>query len=118
ATYAYDPLGHRKSKMVGATTTLYVTDASNRAVLDYDGVSGAVLRWYAFGSGPNEVLSQVNVATSSRATFIPTSKVRSWDRSIQARALLPRQGISLTARAARRRARSATPARASMPRPT
>src|SRR5204863_2938208 len=29
------------------------------------------LRWYAFGSGPNEVLSQVNVATSSRATFIP-----------------------------------------------
>jgi RHS repeat-associated protein len=70
ATYAYDALGHRKSKTVGATTTIYVSDAANRAVLDYDG-SGAVQRWYAFGAGPNEALGQMNVAASTRATFIP-----------------------------------------------
>jgi RHS repeat-associated protein len=70
ATYAYDALGHRKSKTVGGTTTIYVTDAANRAVLDYDGASGAVQRWYAFGSGPNEVLSQMNVASNARSTFV------------------------------------------------
>jgi len=71
ATYAYDALGHRKAKTVGSTTTIYITDADARAVVDYDGASGAVLRWYAFGAGPNKVLSQVNVATNARATFIP-----------------------------------------------
>jgi RHS repeat-associated protein len=71
ATYAYDALGHRKSKTVGSTTTLYVTDAANRAVLDYDGTSGAVQRWYAFGTGPNEVLGQMNVAANARATLVP-----------------------------------------------
>src|SRR5262249_24784062 len=70
ATYAYDALDHRKSKTVGSTTINYVTDAANRAVLDYDGTSGAVLRWYAFGSGPNEVLNQMNVASNTRATVI------------------------------------------------
>lgn len=70
ATYAYDPLGHRKAKTVGSTTTIYVTDAGNRAVLDYDGTGGAVQRWYAFGSGPNEVLSQMDVGAGTRASFI------------------------------------------------
>jgi len=71
ASYAYDALGHRKSKTAGSTTTIYITDAANRAVLDYDGASGAVQRWHAFGAGPNEVLGQINVAASTRATFIP-----------------------------------------------
>jgi hypothetical protein len=48
-----------------------VTDASNREVLEYDGNSGAILRWYAYGLGSNDVLSQMNVAASTRATFIP-----------------------------------------------
>jgi len=29
-------------------TTFYVTDADNREVLEYDGASGQVLRWYAY----------------------------------------------------------------------
>ena len=71
AAYAYDALGHRKSKTVGTTTTIYVTDAGNRALLDYDGTSAALPHWYAFGAGPNEVLGQMNVAAGTRATFIP-----------------------------------------------
>src|SRR6202030_3389119 len=58
ATYAYDAQGHRKSKTVGSTTTIYVTDPANRAVLDYDGTTGAVQRWYASGSGVNGALNQ------------------------------------------------------------
>jgi RHS repeat-associated protein len=92
ATYAYDALGRRKSKTVGGTTTIYINDAtarplpidvlnrimgadySSRVVIDYDGTSGAVQRWYAFGSGPNEVLNQMNVPASTRATFIPDTQ--------------------------------------------
>jgi RHS repeat-associated protein len=33
--------------------------------------TGAILRWYAYGLGPNDVLSQMNVAAATRATFIP-----------------------------------------------
>jgi YD repeat-containing protein len=47
ATYAYDAQGRRKSKTVGSTKTIYVTDADNREVLEYDGTSGQVSRWYA-----------------------------------------------------------------------
>jgi YD repeat-containing protein len=43
ASYAYDAQGRRKSKTVGGTTTVYVTDADNREVLEYDGGSGAIL---------------------------------------------------------------------------
>jgi RHS repeat-associated protein len=71
ATYAYDALSHRKSKTVGTTTTIYVRDPGNRALLDYDGTSGAVGDWYAFGAGPNDALNQVNLTASTRATFIP-----------------------------------------------
>jgi RHS repeat-associated protein len=71
ATYAYDAQGRRKSKTVGATTTNYVVDPSNRALFDYDGSSGQVQRWYAFGSGLNDALSQANVAANTRTTFIP-----------------------------------------------
>jgi RHS repeat-associated protein len=36
-----------------------------------DGTSGAIQNWYAFGSGPNDVLNQINVTGSTRATYIP-----------------------------------------------
>ncbi|HEU0217900.1 MAG TPA: RHS repeat-associated core domain-containing protein [Stellaceae bacterium] len=71
ATYAYDAQGRRKSKTVGSTTTIYVTDADNREVLEYDGTTGAVQRWYAFGQGPDAVLGQMNIAAGTRTTLIP-----------------------------------------------
>jgi RHS repeat-associated protein len=48
-----------------------VQDPQGRALLDYDGTSGTIQNWYAFGSGPNDVLNQINVIGSTRATFIP-----------------------------------------------
>ena len=71
ATYAYDALGHRKSKTVGTTTAIYVRDGGNRALLDYNGATGAVLDWYAFGAGPNDALTQLNVAANTRVTYVP-----------------------------------------------
>jgi len=71
ASYAYNAQGRRKSKTVGSTTTDYVTDADNREVLEYDGTSGALERWYAFGQGPDAVLGQMNVAAGTRETMIP-----------------------------------------------
>jgi RHS repeat-associated protein len=73
AAYAYDAQGRRKSKTVGATTTNYVTDDDNREVLEYNGTSGALQTWYAFGLGPDEALNQINVAATpnTRATLIP-----------------------------------------------
>jgi hypothetical protein len=57
AAYAYDAQGSN-SKTVGATTTIYVTDADNREVLEYGG-TGALQTCYAFGLGPDEVLNQM-----------------------------------------------------------
>ena len=71
ASYSYDAQGRRKSKTVNGTTTIFVQDPQGRALLDYDGTAGTVQNWYAFGSGPNDVLNQVNVAGSTRATYIP-----------------------------------------------
>jgi YD repeat-containing protein len=71
ASYAYDAQGRRKTKTVGSTTTVFVTDADNREVLEYDGTSGAAERWYAFGLGPDAVLNQMNVPPATRATMIP-----------------------------------------------
>ena len=70
ATYAYDAQGRRKSKTVSSATTIYVTDLVKRAVLDYDGTSGAVRNWYAFGSGPNGALNQMNVTANTRAALV------------------------------------------------
>jgi RHS repeat-associated protein len=50
---------------------MFVTDADNREVLEYDGTSGALQRWYAFGQGPDAVLGQMNVALGARETMIP-----------------------------------------------
>jgi RHS repeat-associated protein len=71
AAYTYDAQGRRKTRTVNSTTTVFVTDAANHEVLEYDGTSGAILRWYAYGLGSNDVLNQMNVATATRATFIP-----------------------------------------------
>jgi RHS repeat-associated protein len=71
ATYAYDAQRRRKSKTVGGVTTMFVTDADNREVMEYDGSSGAVQNWYAYGLGPNAVLNQMGVATAARTTFVP-----------------------------------------------
>jgi RHS repeat-associated protein len=71
ANYAYDAQGRRKSKTVGSTTTIFVTDADNREVLEYNGTSGAIQNWYAYGLGPNAVLNQNGVAAGTRATLVP-----------------------------------------------
>jgi RHS repeat-associated protein len=69
--HAYDAHGRRKSKTVNGTTTVLVIDADNREVLEYDGTSGTIRHWYAYGLGSNDVLSQMTVATPTRATFVP-----------------------------------------------
>jgi YD repeat-containing protein len=71
AAYTYDAQGRRKTKTVNSATTVFVTDAANREVLEYDGASGAIQRWYAYGLGSNDVLNQMNVAAATRATFVP-----------------------------------------------
>jgi RHS repeat-associated protein len=71
ASYAFDAQGRRKSKTVNGTTTIFVTDANNREVLEYSGLSGAVQNWYSYDLGANNVLNQMNVASATRATFIP-----------------------------------------------
>jgi YD repeat-containing protein len=69
--YAYDAGGRRKSKTAGGATTMFVTDADGREVLEYDGTSGALSAWYAYGPGPNAVLNRMNVTAASRQTLIP-----------------------------------------------
>jgi RHS repeat-associated protein len=71
AAYTYDAQGRRKTRTVNGATTVFVTDAGNREVLEYDGTSGAIQRWYAYGLGSNEVLNQINVAAATRATLVP-----------------------------------------------
>jgi RHS repeat-associated protein len=71
ASYAYDASGWRKSKTVGGTTTITITDPANRPLLDYDGSSGAIQRWYAYARGPNDVLNQMNVPGGTRVTLVP-----------------------------------------------
>jgi RHS repeat-associated protein len=69
--YTYDGRGRRKTKTVNGTTTVFVTDNDNREVLEYDGASGAILRWYAYGLGSNDVLNHMNIAAGTRATLVP-----------------------------------------------
>lgn len=47
---------------------MFVTDAANREVLEYD---GAIQRWYSYGLGSNEVLNRTNVVAGTRAALIP-----------------------------------------------
>jgi RHS repeat-associated protein len=71
ASYQYDAQGRRKARTVNGTTTISITDADNREVLEYDGATGAVLRWYAYGLGPNDVLGQMNLPAGTRSTLLP-----------------------------------------------
>ena len=71
ASYTWDGRGRRRSSTIGGTGVVYVTDADNRDVLEYNTATGAVERWYAYGQGPNAVLSQMNVAAGTRETLIP-----------------------------------------------
>ena len=80
AAYVFDAQGRRKTRTVTGTTTVFVTDADNREVLEYDGGSGAILRWYAYGLGANDVLNQSNVAAGTRVALIRTSRAPSSPR--------------------------------------
>ena len=74
ASYAYDAQGRRKGKTVNGTTTIFVTDADNREVLEYNG-SGAIQNWYSFAPtsafGADVSVNQMNVASATRETLIP-----------------------------------------------
>src|SRR6266571_1271385 len=71
ASYTWDAQGRRKTKTVNGSTTVFVTDADNREVMEYDGATGAIQRWYAYGLGSNDVLNQMNVVAGTRVGFIP-----------------------------------------------
>lgn len=70
-SYAYDAQGRRKSKTVNGAITNFVSSPDNRELLEYDGSSGALSRWYSYGLGPNAVLSQNNLMATTRATLLP-----------------------------------------------
>ena len=69
ASYTFDAQGRRKTKTVNGATTVFVTDAGNREVLEYDGTSGAIQRWCAYGLGSNDILNQMKVAAAGRMTL-------------------------------------------------
>lgn len=72
SSYFYDAQGRRKAKNVNGTNiTAFVTDADNREVLEYDATNGAILRWYAYGQGANDVLNQMTISPATRAMFVP-----------------------------------------------
>jgi len=71
STYVHDGRGWRKNRTINGTTTISVTDTDNREVLEYDASAGAVLRWYAYGLGPNGVLNQMNVPAGMRSVYAP-----------------------------------------------
>lgn len=70
--YQFDGRGRRTKKQpdTGAGT-IFVTGADNRELLEYDAANGTILRWYAYGLGPNDVIGQMNVGANTRAAFIP-----------------------------------------------
>jgi YD repeat-containing protein len=118
AAYVFDAQGRRKTKTVNGTTTVYVTDADNREVLEYDGTSGAILRWYAYGLGANNVLNQSNIAAGTRSTLVPDIQGSIIATLDSGTATLTKASYRPMARAATRRLRSATRHNASIPRPT
>jgi len=70
-SYTWDAQGRRKTRTVGGATTIYVTDSDNREVLEYDGATGQILRWHAYGSGIDEVLATMETGPGVRAGYIP-----------------------------------------------
>jgi RHS repeat-associated protein len=71
ANYSYDAQGRRKSKTVASASTIYVTDTDNREVLEYNGSTGQIQAWYAYGPGSNEVLNRMDVPAGTRQTLVP-----------------------------------------------
>lgn len=71
AAYSFDGRGRRKAKTVNGSKTVFVTGADNRELLEYDGSTGAILRWYAYGLGSNDVLNQMNVVAGTRTILVP-----------------------------------------------
>ena len=65
-TYAYDALGRRVSKAIGATTTVYVS-ALNQEVAEYE--NGTLKRKYVFGSYIDEPLMMVTVSGGGEAKY-------------------------------------------------
>ena len=45
ATYRYDPFGRRYSKTVNGLTTIYLHDLAGNEIAEYDGTTGATLRY-------------------------------------------------------------------------
>ena len=73
ASYAYDSQGRRKQKTVNGTKTVFVSEG-DREVLEYDGTTGQILRWFAYGAGIDEPLNVINptpLGAGTRATLIP-----------------------------------------------
>ena len=72
ATYAYDGRGRRKSRTAGGATTVYVTGAEDRELLEYDGTTGAPSAVYAvnLGGGLDEVLNH-STPGGARQTLVP-----------------------------------------------
>ena len=71
AAYTHDAQGRRKTKTVNGTTTVFVTDAANREVLEYDGVNGAILRWYAYGLGSVWLYRATHRSGDQRSLLLP-----------------------------------------------
>lgn len=71
ASYTFDAQGRRKTKTVNGSTTVFVTAADNRELLEYNGATGAIQRWYSYGLGSNDVVNQANVAAGTRAALLP-----------------------------------------------
>ena len=63
-SYAYDAQGRRKRKTVNGITTLDVTDADNREVLEYDGTK---VKGYVYSAGDEDFVIR------DRKTDAPTT---------------------------------------------
>ncbi|MGH7072555.1 MAG: RHS repeat-associated core domain-containing protein [Acetobacteraceae bacterium] len=57
--------------MPTTATTICVTDADKREVLEYESTSGQVQRCHAHGLRPNDVLNRMNVEADTHETMIP-----------------------------------------------
>ena len=70
-SYAYDALGHRKSKTVNGSTTIYIGDGTAPDLLDYDGTTGQLLTRTIPGPGANDPIARIDLTTNTRTTYIP-----------------------------------------------
>jgi hypothetical protein len=55
---------------VNGATTVFVTDAANREILEYDATTGD-LAWYSHGAGLTDVHNRIDTAANKRLTYIP-----------------------------------------------